>query len=403
MRREFTLSATNPQFTVELTFTPSTIIVLNNTDQSVYLNIGRTFIPNATFFDREILPTASGIPSNVALPNNSYQFAGFLPTPTDTTKNVKVIFQGTSDPFSNKVSNPFRNSKGGFGGGNLLMGGGRMAHYAEYRLNAANPRQVMDLYFEADMIFILNNSDAALYLHQGGTMIPNATYSDLQLPPQSYTILNPHGGWQYAGFLDSPSQKDCFIIFCYGYADEYQRIKEALGDWDWYLPPLVLPELVEYFDLLQPIDPCLDACLFFDYALNDGCFTGDSVPLLTVYDPGVGWLGSWNPISVRSTAANFRTISATALIGSIQITTNSAVVLRNHSVVLRDGGSTGTIVYNNTQSNVPGAGLITTLHTPAMPVTADFLRIFTQFLATDTPSYITEVIFFDPLGNPVDC
>lgn len=172
MRREFTLSATNPAFAVELTFIPSTIAVLNNTDKSVYFSTGNTRAPNATFFDLEVLPTASGIPSNIALPNNSYQFAGFLPTPTDTTKVVKIIFQGTADPFSNKVLYPYR----GDPAGNKLMGGGRMRNFMSYRLNALNPLRVMELPFIADMMFVLNNSDASTYINQGGTKEPNSFF-----------------------------------------------------------------------------------------------------------------------------------------------------------------------------------------------------------------------------------
>ena len=106
MRRDFILDTTNPTFSVELPFVPSTLIVLNNTDQSVYLSIGSILPPTATFYNRRILPTASGIPSNVALPNNSYQFAGYLPTPTDATTKVVVTFQGTADPFSNRPATP---------------------------------------------------------------------------------------------------------------------------------------------------------------------------------------------------------------------------------------------------------------------------------------------------------
>lgn len=109
MQRTFKLNSFNPLFAVELTFTPATVIVLNNTDKSLYLRVGSTLRPGTVLgsYDREILPTANGIPSNVALPNNSYQFSGYLPTPTDTTKEVTVIFQGTANPFNNKVVNPF--------------------------------------------------------------------------------------------------------------------------------------------------------------------------------------------------------------------------------------------------------------------------------------------------------
>lgn len=109
MQRTFKLNSSNPYFQVELTFTPSTIIVLNNTDKSVYFRIGSTLQPGTVIgsYDREVLPTANGIPANIALPNNSYQFSGYLPTPTDTTKEVVVIFQGTADPYSNRVKFPF--------------------------------------------------------------------------------------------------------------------------------------------------------------------------------------------------------------------------------------------------------------------------------------------------------
>jgi len=109
MQRVFVLSNTNQYFTTELTFTPSTIVVLNNTDQPVYFRIGSTLIPGTTVgsYDRKVLPVASGIPSNVALPNNSYQFSGYLPTTGTAGDTVTIIFQGTSDPFSNKVPFPF--------------------------------------------------------------------------------------------------------------------------------------------------------------------------------------------------------------------------------------------------------------------------------------------------------
>lgn len=247
MRREVTLDSTHPQFVIELTFTPSSVIVLNNTDKSVYLSIGGTGVPSATFFDREILPTVAGIPANIVLPNNSYQFAGFLPTPTDTTKNVKVIFQGTADPYSNRLPPPFSAIRGGASGGGIsaltndlgarMMGGGHLLHYQEYRLNARNLRQVVELPWIADMIFILNNSDATLYFGEGGTIYPSSVYNDIGIPAKSYAILQPHGGWQYGMTLDSPSEKDCFVIYAFGYADEYAMLRQ----WGFNFPLLDQP------------------------------------------------------------------------------------------------------------------------------------------------------------------
>jgi hypothetical protein len=269
MRRSYTLSATNPSAVAELPFTPSSVLILNNTDKSVYMNIGRAVVPSATFFDMETLPAASGIPSNVALPNNSNLFAMYLPTPTNTTKTVTVIFQGTADPFSNRVAFPTRGVSplpGGSGGlgalsqldvGSQMFGGGRMQNYQMFRLNASNVRQVMELSWLADMMFVLNNSDAWVYIREGGVSPPSNTYYDVPLPPQSYTILNPHGGFQFSALLDSPSQKDCFIIFAYGYADEYMAYKQLFGEWDWYLPPLTIPAFIWNFDLpvFPPIPP----------------------------------------------------------------------------------------------------------------------------------------------------
>ncbi len=267
MRREYTLSATQPYFSAELTFTPSTVIILNNTDQPVYLAVGSTLPPSAMFYDKKILPTSAGIPSNVALPNNSYQFAGYLPTPTDTSNNVKVIFQGTADPFSNKIAYPQR---GGGVGGNPLTGGGRMRNYKEFRMNSSNQRQVMELPFWADMMFVLNNTDKEIVFQQGGTLTPNGTYNDLALPAVSYTILQPHGGFQYAAFLDNPTSDDCWIIFTYGYADEYMALKQMGFDWDWYLPPLVIPEITWGFD--WDVAPSL-WCHFFDWSVGEDGFT----------------------------------------------------------------------------------------------------------------------------------
>src|SRR5690606_40170038 len=86
----------------ELPIVPTTIIILNNTDKSVYLN-NSLQEPSDQFFWREVLPAASGIPNNLALPNVSFQFSGYLPTPTDATKKVVVIFQGTSSIFNNRL------------------------------------------------------------------------------------------------------------------------------------------------------------------------------------------------------------------------------------------------------------------------------------------------------------
>lgn len=294
MRREFTLSATEPYFSVELTFTPSTIIILNNTDQPVYLTIGGTQRPNATFYDRKILPTSGGIPSNVALPNNSYQFAGYLPTPTDTSNNVKVILQGTSDPFSNRMITPGR---GGGMSGSPLTSGRRFKNYREFRMNANNQRQVMELPFLADMVFVLNNTDAPINFQQGGTLTPNATYYDLTLPPLSYTILQPHGGFQYAAFLNNPSSDDCWIIFTFGYADEYLKLKEAGFDWDWYLPPLVIPEITWGFD--WDIAPGL-WCHFFDWTTSEDGFTLYMPGANESYIPGNGYVMDTNLTSFGS-------------------------------------------------------------------------------------------------------
>lgn len=227
MRREYELTATNGSFVADLPFQPTTIVILNNTDKSVYLTIGSLLIPSATFYDREVLPTASGIPSNVALPNNSTQFAGFLPTPTDTTKRVTVIFQGTADPFSNRPK---------YSGGIPT----NLRNYREFRMKVGLTEQVWELPFRPDMCFILNNSDAPLYIHEGSGQIPTASYYDLTYPAKSYTMLIPQGGWHYGAFLDTPTEKDCFIIFAFGYADEYKALQEALGEWDWFLPSFFL-------------------------------------------------------------------------------------------------------------------------------------------------------------------
>lgn len=254
MRRTYVLSASNPAVVADLTFTPSTVLILNNTDKSVYMNVGRAVVPDATFFDLETLPAANGIPSNVALPNNSNLFALFLPTPTDATKTVTVTFQGTSDPFSNRIALPTRGSfplpgGGDMGTGSLLMGGGKLRNYQQYRLNARNLRQQMELSWFSDQIFILNNSDGWLYFREGGVDPPTSTFYDIPIPPKSYTILNPRGGWQFAATLDNPTDgKDCFIIYAYGYADEYRSYKELIGEWDWYLPPLTVPTIQWFFD-----------------------------------------------------------------------------------------------------------------------------------------------------------
>lgn len=293
MRREVTLSASNPRFSVELPFKPSTIVVLNNTDVSCYMNVGRLTIPNAQFFDREILPAANGIPSNVALPNNSFQFAGFLPTPTDTTKNVKIIFQGTADPFSNRPLRSFPFGSGGGGIGSMMMDGfNRFKNYMEFRLNAANLTKIMDLPFVADMVFILNNSDAFLYIHEGGLSNPSPTFSDMTIPPTSYTILTPHGGSQYTALLDNPSAKDCFIIFAFGYADEWLRIKEYLNEWDWYLPPLTIPGLQYYFNwnfYPPPMLTCTSGLFqtLLDFRLSDYGFL--SFGAGSIWIAGLGW------------------------------------------------------------------------------------------------------------------
>lgn len=91
------------------------------------------------------------------------------------------------------------------------------------------------------MLFILNNSDAPVYIHQGSGKIPSADAWDLMIPPVSFDIFDPHGGWQYGAFMDNPSAKDCFITFLYGYTDLYRRIKESEHDWQWWLPGLIYP------------------------------------------------------------------------------------------------------------------------------------------------------------------
>jgi hypothetical protein len=109
MNRVVKLNTLNPDASVSLTFTPSMILVYDNTDVPVYFTIGGTGIPGELlgFHDRKVLPRADGLPSNIMLPNVSYEFGLHIPTPGDPQEEVTVIFQGTSDPFTNKSKNPF--------------------------------------------------------------------------------------------------------------------------------------------------------------------------------------------------------------------------------------------------------------------------------------------------------
>jgi len=130
----------------------------------------------------------------------------------------------------------------------------------------------MQLAFNADMMFVLNNTDAPLYMRNGSNSAPSASYFDLYFPPVSYTILDPQGGWDYAGFLDNPSSDDCWVIFVFGYADEYRRTKELLGIWDWYLPnfdfSLYPASMYEwFFDFTPPAPQAW--CYNFDFTDGD--------------------------------------------------------------------------------------------------------------------------------------
>lgn len=162
----------------------------------------------------------------------------------------------------------------------------------------------MQLAFNADMMFVLNNTDAPLYMRSGSNSAPNASYFDLYFPPVSYTILDPQGGWDYAGFLDNPSSDDCWVIFVYGYADEYRRVKELLGIWDWYLPnfdfSLYPASMYEwFFDFNIPVPPT-----------NNWAFNrSGTADIFQVYNNGVGNVGQFTGSNwVRNTGVDTRKI-----------------------------------------------------------------------------------------------
>lgn len=154
----------------------------------------------------------------------------------------------------------------------------------------------------ADMMFVLNNTDANLYVNQGGTNEPNATFWDLLFPPKSYTILDPRGGWQFAAWLDSPTEKDVWVIFAYGYADEYRALNQALGVWNWYLPDFTIypSSMIEwFFDFNIPVPPT-NAWTFNRAGTAD---------IFQVYNNGVGNVGQFNGTNwVRNTGVDTRRV-----------------------------------------------------------------------------------------------
>jgi hypothetical protein len=177
------------------------------------------------------------------------------------------------------------------------LGAGRIAQYKEYELNPNNLEQAMELAFNADMIFVLNNSDAYTYMSQGNTHIPSSVHSDLIFPPKSYSILNPHGGFQYAALLDAPAESESvWIIFCYGYADEYAANKKSIWDFEFSLPQWAIEldaEYIQYFEFGSP--PVMTWTHGFDFTIDEQGFSVYSGTDGT-YVPGEGW---------RSTAAGF--------------------------------------------------------------------------------------------------
>ena len=137
----------------------------------------------------------------------------------------------------------------------------------------------------ADMMFVLNNSDVPIYLYQGALDTPSTTFYDLQLPAKSYTILNPHGGFQFSALLNNPTECECYVIFAYGYADEYRALKQYFGDWDWYLPPLTVPEFQWYFDW-SFAPPIGTFCRYSDFTINRDNW---AELFTTTYVPAVGF------------------------------------------------------------------------------------------------------------------
>lgn len=102
-----------------------------------------------------------------------------------------------------------------------------LRNYQEFRLNASTPRLNCEIPFRADMLFVLNNSDAVLYLSQGGSAVPDADYYDALIPPKTYAVFVPQSVQQYSVYLDNSTEKDCFIILAFGYADDYRALHEA--------------------------------------------------------------------------------------------------------------------------------------------------------------------------------
>lgn len=231
----------------------------------------------------------------------------------------------------------------------------------------------MDLPFMADMMFVLNNSDVPIYLYQGAIDIPSTTFYDLQLPAKSYTILDPHGGFQFSALLNNPSEMECYVIFAYGYADEYRAMKQILGDWDWYLPPLIVPNIQWYFDWDLISYPF---CEVIDLTLTDadGVLTAGGSGI-GHYTAGVGYVsgnGAFTDITVSFPFPESLVLNAsfTYVIGTTGISINAT------GCYLTLGGG-----------SVPGSGIPGTIsgvagshnqNTPAGAFLADGLRLSLQ-------------------------
>lgn len=95
-QQELVLTNGNNSQKITLQFTCKRMTILNNTSNDVYINRS-SITPTANSKDYVVKAATNGIPGNVVLPQNSSEYAFFLPTSpalTDTSQVVTILLEG---------------------------------------------------------------------------------------------------------------------------------------------------------------------------------------------------------------------------------------------------------------------------------------------------------------------
>lgn len=151
--------------------------------------------------------------------------------------------------------------------------------------------------FNPNHVFIVNQTAATLYLMRGGQYLPNNAAADLIILPNSYYNFKPNfGGYLYAAHLEFPPGSvdtypfwQCQIMFYEGAMNMALLPKPETVTPLNPLPPGEVGAVG--FDVdIQPLSPG-EWCNFFDFTLSDGGFlgTGMFAGAQGTYLPGVGW------------------------------------------------------------------------------------------------------------------